>query len=81
MIKRTLTFFRARLGLSRSFTASRRTPRPGLRQLARRLAQPTHVTAAPGESNRLYVVQRAGRLRVVVNGKLTGQTFLDLRGR
>jgi hypothetical protein len=42
-------------------------PRYRLRRLARRLQQPVHVTAAP-DPHRLYVVQRTGRVRVLVDG-------------
>jgi len=56
-------------------------PRYRLRRLARRLQQPVHVTAAPGDRQRLYVVQRTGRVRVLVDGKLTARIFLDLRGQ
>jgi glucose/arabinose dehydrogenase len=68
-------------GLAAQLPRMHRAARPRLLQLARRLAQPTQVTAAPGEPRRLYVVQRTGRVRVLVNRKLTRQTFLDLRGR
>ena len=37
------------------------------------------VTAAPGQPGRLYVVQQAGRVRVVVRGRVRG-TFLDVSG-
>jgi glucose/arabinose dehydrogenase len=56
-------------------------PRYRLRRLARRLQQPVHVTAAPGDPHRLYVVQRTGRVRVLVDGKLTARIFLDVRGQ
>src|SRR5207253_2494221 len=38
---------------------------------------PTFVTAAPGESDRLYVVEQAGRIRYVVHRHIAG-TFLDI---
>jgi hypothetical protein len=41
---------------------------------------PTFVTAAPGEPDRLYVVEQAGRIRYVVGGRIAG-TFLDIRAR
>jgi hypothetical protein len=40
---------------------------------------PVYVTAAPGESDRLYVVEQPGRIRIVQNGHVTG-TFLDISG-
>ena len=44
------------------------------------LAQPTYVTAAPGEPDKLYVVEQDGQIRTVEGGKITG-TFLDISGR
>jgi glucose/arabinose dehydrogenase len=41
---------------------------------------PTYVTAAPGEPNRLYVVEQAGRIRYLVGRRIAG-TFLDIRSR
>ena len=41
---------------------------------------PTFVTAAPGEPDRLYVVEQAGRIRYVVGHRIAG-TFLDIRSR
>ena len=45
------------------------------------LEQPTHVTAAPGEPGRLYVVEQAGVIRIVERGRLRPQPFLDIRSR
>jgi glucose/arabinose dehydrogenase len=45
------------------------------------LSNPTHVTAAPNEPNRLYVVEQAGRIRIVANGKVLARPFLDIRDR
>jgi glucose/arabinose dehydrogenase len=39
-----------------------------------------HATAAPGESDRLYVVEQIGRIRVVEGGRLLPEPFLDLVG-
>lgn len=39
---------------------------------------PTFVTAAPGHPNLLYVVERAGRIRVLRNEQLLAQPFLDI---
>jgi Glucose / Sorbosone dehydrogenase len=38
------------------------------------------VGAARSEPDRLYVVQKGGRIRVLVNGRLRGHPFLDIRG-
>jgi glucose/arabinose dehydrogenase len=42
------------------------------------LDAPTHVAAAPGEPDRLYVVERPGRIRVLVRGRLLARPFLDI---
>jgi glucose/arabinose dehydrogenase len=44
-------------------------------------ASPTYVTHAPGVPDHLYVVEMAGRVRVLRNGNLRGPPFLDIRGR
>jgi glucose/arabinose dehydrogenase len=44
-------------------------------------AQPVFVTAPPGDANRLFVVEQAGRIRVIENGTLLAQPFLDIRER
>ena len=41
-------------------------------------AQPTYVTAAPGDPSRLYVVERRGTIKVLRDG--TARTFADLTG-
>jgi glucose/arabinose dehydrogenase len=43
------------------------------------LEAPVHAAAAPGEPERLYVVERVGRIRVVENGRLRPEPFLDIR--
>jgi glucose/arabinose dehydrogenase len=52
----------------------------GLRlvEVASGLESPTHVAFAPGEPTRLYVVEQAGRVRVVEDGALLPEAFLDL---
>ncbi|MGH3006918.1 MAG: PQQ-dependent sugar dehydrogenase [Gaiellaceae bacterium] len=42
------------------------------------LDAPTHVAAAPGEPERLYVVEQAGRIRVLEGGRLLPGPFLDI---
>ncbi len=37
-----------------------------------------YVTAAPGDPSRLYVVERAGTVRVLVNGQTRAAPFLDI---
>jgi glucose/arabinose dehydrogenase len=52
-----------------------------LKRVAKGLRQPLHVTSAPGEPGRLYVVLRPGTVRVLERGRLRPGFFLDLRRR
>jgi glucose/arabinose dehydrogenase len=67
-------------------TAAETTPGPaGSRQLelvavASGLDAPVHAAAAPGEPDRLYVVERAGRIRVLENGRIRPGAFVDISG-
>src|SRR5215217_3075599 len=45
------------------------------------LDSPTHVASTPSQPKRLYVVEQPGRIRVLVNGKLRADPFLDIRSR
>jgi glucose/arabinose dehydrogenase len=45
------------------------------------LADPVFVAAPRSEPNRLYVVERAGVIRVIEKGRLKPQPFLDIRSR
>lgn len=45
------------------------------------LKAPLFATAAPGEPDRLYVVEQAGRILVVERGAVRGRPFLDLRAK
>jgi glucose/arabinose dehydrogenase len=42
---------------------------------------PVYVTAPPGDRRRLFVVEQAGRIRVLVDGRKRGQPFLDIAGQ
>lgn len=42
------------------------------------LAEPVGLTSPPGETQRLFVLERAGRIRIVKNGVLLPTPFLDL---
>ena len=53
--------------------------RVGLRRVGR-FAGPTYVTAPPGDRRRLFVVERAGTIRVLVDGRRRSRPFLDIRG-
>ena len=41
-------------------------------------AEPVYVTAPPGDRWRLFVVERGGRIRVVVDGHKRARPFLDI---
>jgi glucose/arabinose dehydrogenase len=41
-------------------------------------SSPVYVTAPRGDTQRLFVVERAGSIRVVLNGRTLGQPFLDI---
>ncbi len=42
------------------------------------LSSPAHVAAPKSQKNRLYVVERAGVIRVLLRGKLLAKPFLDI---
>ena len=44
-----------------------------------RFVQPVDASAPPGDTRRLFVVERAGRIRVVRDGRRLSTPFLDLR--
>jgi glucose/arabinose dehydrogenase len=44
------------------------------------LDSPVHVSTPRGETKRLYVVEKGGRIRIVQNGRVTG-TLLDISGQ
>jgi glucose/arabinose dehydrogenase len=49
--------------------------------VARGLHEPVHVAVPRSQPRNLYVVERRGRIRVQVAGRLRARPFLDLRGR
>jgi glucose/arabinose dehydrogenase len=51
------------------------------RLLVSGLRQPLDLQAAPGDAERLYVVEQGGRIRVVRNGQLQAAAFLDVASR
>jgi len=51
----------------------------GLERVAGRYNNPLFVTAAPGDDSRLFVVEQAGRIRVVHDGAAISEPFLDIR--
>jgi glucose/arabinose dehydrogenase len=44
-------------------------------------SSPVFVTSPPGDTLRLFVVEQAGRIRVLRRDTLLGSVFLDVRGR
>lgn len=50
----------------------------GLLPVASGLSSPVFLTAAPGDSSRLFIVEKVGRIRIVKDGVLLAQPFLDL---
>ena len=42
---------------------------------------PVHVTGPPGDPSRVMVVERDGRIRVIKDGEVQRQPFLDIRRR
>jgi hypothetical protein len=45
------------------------------------LNQPVHITHAGDGSGRIFVVERAGRIRIISNGVLSTTIFLDVRSK
>ena len=52
----------------------------GFRPVVSGFANPVDVTSPPGDASTLYVVEQAGTIQMVRDGKLAG-TFLDIRNR
>ncbi len=53
---------------------------PALQEVADGLASPVYLTAPPGD-DRLFVVEQGGTIRVLKDGQVLEEPFLDLRGR
>jgi len=54
-------------------------PKLKLVQVASGFTRPTHLASTPSEPSRLYVVEQAGRIRVLADGVLQPDPFLDIR--
>ena len=52
-----------------------------LTKVAGGFAGPTHITGAGDASGRLFVVEQAGRIRIVKNGAIVAPAFLDITER
>lgn len=55
------------------------TPVIGLEPVAVGLSEPVFVAAAPGDDERLFLVEKGGTIRVSFDGVLQDEPFLDLR--
>jgi glucose/arabinose dehydrogenase len=56
-------------------------PKLSVVPVARGFEAPVHVSAPRTEPGRLYVVEQAGRIRIVENGQIRNTPFLDIRDR
>ncbi len=56
-------------------------PALSLVQVAQGLDAPLYVTAPPGDTQRIFIVEQSGRIRILRNGTLLPTPFLDLSGR
>jgi glucose/arabinose dehydrogenase len=55
--------------------------RPGLRlKRIARFSEPVYLTSPPGDRHREFVVEKAGRIRIVRDGKTLAKPFLDISG-
>jgi glucose/arabinose dehydrogenase len=57
------------------------TPALTTQQVARGLGDPVDLQAAPGDRSRVFVVEQAGRIRIIRDGALQGGAFLDIVSR
>ena len=53
----------------------------GLRQVAQGFAAPVYLTHAGDGSGRLFVVEKGGTIRIIQNGQVLAQPFLDISDR
>ena len=56
-------------------------PALGLQEVASGLDFPLFLTAPPTDQTRLFIVEKTGRIRIVRNGALLANPFLDLSAR
>jgi glucose/arabinose dehydrogenase len=68
---------------SATTAAAPRAPVPAvkLKLIVSGLSQPMGVTAPPGDTTRLFVVEKTGAIRVIQNGKLLPTAFLNIGAR
>lgn len=53
----------------------------GLKPFVSGLERPIWATFAPGEPNRMYILEQSGTIRIVESGKLTPKPFIDLSSK
>ena len=53
-------------------------PKVALSRVARDLSQPVGLTSPPGDTHRLFVVEKTGRIRIIKDGTLLKRAFLDV---
>lgn len=51
---------------------------PSLELVVDGLSGPTHLSAPPGDADRLFIVEQEGRVRIVREGTLLSEPFLDI---
>ncbi len=56
-------------------------PAIGLDPVAQGLREPVHLATADDASGRLFVVEQAGTIRIIENGRVLPEPFLDIRDR
>ena len=56
------------------------SPEFGLRLVAHGLSQAVYVTAPPGDTDRLFIVEKGGTIRIMKDGALLPTPFLGLTG-
>jgi glucose/arabinose dehydrogenase len=68
-------------GLARCDNSTEPTQPLQLTPIVTGLTNPLYVTASPGDDSRLFVVEQAGVIRIVQDGQLLPEPFLDISDR
>ncbi|MCH8924329.1 MAG: hypothetical protein IIA67_14415 [Planctomycetes bacterium] len=48
-------------------------------RIATGLERPIYLTSSPGDASRLYVLEKHGRIRLIKNGVVLSDPFLDIK--
>ncbi len=67
--------------LAIGFAQVAQAPNVWLQLIASGLSRPVYLTHAGDGSGRLFIVEQAGVIRILVNGTVVGHPFLDIRDR